>query len=136
ADHRRDPQDDQLGKRLGHARGVLGGAVVGHEADHHPRVSAEDACRLHLAAEAFLRPCGDDAGEKSLAWLGPGFHAPSRLIVLAIARRGYRRCGLEVESNHMWGAGTTSSASPELLRPGWDPPAPRRAQVEAGLRDS
>jgi GntR family transcriptional regulator/MocR family aminotransferase len=32
--------------------------------------------------------------------------------------------------------GTTSPASPELLLPGWDPAAPRRAQLEAGLRDS
>src|SRR6185312_9211447 len=33
-------------------------------------------------------------------------------------------------------SGTTSPASPELLLPGWDPAAPRRAQLEAGLRDS
>lgn len=32
--------------------------------------------------------------------------------------------------------GTTSPASPELLLPDWDPAAPRRAQLEAGLRDS
>ncbi len=32
--------------------------------------------------------------------------------------------------------GTTSPASPELLLPGWDPAAARRAQLEAGLRDS
>ena len=36
----------------------------------------------------------------------------------------------------MVGPGTTSPASPELLLPGWDPAAPRRAQLEAGLRDS
>src|SRR4051794_20639325 len=36
----------------------------------------------------------------------------------------------------MPGTGTTSPASPELLLPGWDPAAPRRAQLEAGLRDS
>jgi GntR family transcriptional regulator / MocR family aminotransferase len=36
----------------------------------------------------------------------------------------------------MSGTGTTSPASPELLLPGWDPAAPRRAQLEAGLRDS
>jgi GntR family transcriptional regulator / MocR family aminotransferase len=33
-------------------------------------------------------------------------------------------------------SGTTSPASPELLLPRWDPTAPRRAQLEAGLRDS
>jgi GntR family transcriptional regulator / MocR family aminotransferase len=33
-------------------------------------------------------------------------------------------------------SGTTSPASPELLLPDWDPAAPRRAQLEAGLRDS
>jgi GntR family transcriptional regulator / MocR family aminotransferase len=33
-------------------------------------------------------------------------------------------------------SGTTSPASPELLLPRWDPAAPRRAQLEAGLRDS
>jgi GntR family transcriptional regulator / MocR family aminotransferase len=33
-------------------------------------------------------------------------------------------------------SGTTSPASPELLLPRWDPRAPRRAQLEAGLRDS
>jgi GntR family transcriptional regulator/MocR family aminotransferase len=34
-------------------------------------------------------------------------------------------------------SGTTSLASsPELLLPDWDPAAPRRAQLEAGLRDS
>lgn len=33
-------------------------------------------------------------------------------------------------------SGTTSPASPELLLPHWDPTAPRRAQLEAGLRDS
>jgi GntR family transcriptional regulator/MocR family aminotransferase len=33
-------------------------------------------------------------------------------------------------------SGTTSTASPELLLPGWDPKGPRRAQLEAGLRDS
>jgi GntR family transcriptional regulator/MocR family aminotransferase len=32
--------------------------------------------------------------------------------------------------------GTTSPASPELLLPDWDPKAPRRAQLEAGLRES
>ncbi|HTT93239.1 MAG TPA: PLP-dependent aminotransferase family protein [Solirubrobacterales bacterium] len=32
--------------------------------------------------------------------------------------------------------GTTLPASPELLLPGWDPTAPRRAQLEAGLRGS
>jgi GntR family transcriptional regulator/MocR family aminotransferase len=32
--------------------------------------------------------------------------------------------------------GTNFAASPELLLPGWDPDAPRRAQLEAGLRDS
>jgi GntR family transcriptional regulator/MocR family aminotransferase len=31
---------------------------------------------------------------------------------------------------------TTSLASPELLLPAWDPAEPRRAQLEAGLRDS
>jgi GntR family transcriptional regulator / MocR family aminotransferase len=37
----------------------------------------------------------------------------------------------------MAGSGTTSPvASPELLLPDWDPAAPRRAQLEAGLRDS
>jgi GntR family transcriptional regulator/MocR family aminotransferase len=36
----------------------------------------------------------------------------------------------------MPGSGTTSPASPELLLPHWDPTAPRRAQLEAGLRDS
>jgi GntR family transcriptional regulator / MocR family aminotransferase len=34
------------------------------------------------------------------------------------------------------GSGTTSPASPELLLPHWDPTAPRRAQLEADLRDS
>lgn len=33
-------------------------------------------------------------------------------------------------------SGTTSVASTELLLPRWDPAAPRRAQLEAGLRDS
>jgi GntR family transcriptional regulator / MocR family aminotransferase len=33
-------------------------------------------------------------------------------------------------------SGTTSPASPELLLPRWDPAEPRRAQLEAGLRDS
>jgi GntR family transcriptional regulator/MocR family aminotransferase len=33
-------------------------------------------------------------------------------------------------------SGTTSPASPELLLPRWDPTAPRRVQLEAGLRDS
>lgn len=33
-------------------------------------------------------------------------------------------------------SGTTSPASPELLLPRWDPAAPRRAQLEAGLRES
>ncbi|HEY2478385.1 MAG TPA: PLP-dependent aminotransferase family protein [Solirubrobacterales bacterium] len=33
-------------------------------------------------------------------------------------------------------SGTTSPASPELLLPRWDPAAPRRAQIEAGLRES
>jgi GntR family transcriptional regulator / MocR family aminotransferase len=33
-------------------------------------------------------------------------------------------------------SGTTLPASPELLLPRWDPAAPRRAQLEAGLRDS
>jgi DNA-binding transcriptional MocR family regulator len=33
-------------------------------------------------------------------------------------------------------AGTNSPASPELLLPRWDPAEPRRAQLEAGLRDS
>jgi GntR family transcriptional regulator / MocR family aminotransferase len=33
-------------------------------------------------------------------------------------------------------SGTTSPASPELLLPHWDPAAPRRAQLEAGLRES
>jgi GntR family transcriptional regulator / MocR family aminotransferase len=32
--------------------------------------------------------------------------------------------------------GTNFLASPELLLPGWDPAGPRRAQLEAGLRDS
>ncbi len=32
--------------------------------------------------------------------------------------------------------GTNFIASPELLLPGWDPAGPRRAQLEAGLRDS
>jgi len=37
----------------------------------------------------------------------------------------------------MAGSGTTSHAwAPELLLPHWDPAAPRRAQLEAGLRDS
>jgi GntR family transcriptional regulator/MocR family aminotransferase len=36
----------------------------------------------------------------------------------------------------MEGSGTTSPASPELLLPDWDPAGPRRAQLEAGLRDS
>jgi GntR family transcriptional regulator / MocR family aminotransferase len=36
----------------------------------------------------------------------------------------------------MEGSGTTSPVSPELLLPGWDPAAPRRVQLEAGLRDS
>jgi GntR family transcriptional regulator/MocR family aminotransferase len=36
----------------------------------------------------------------------------------------------------MAGSGTTSPASPELLLPHWDPTAPRRAQLEAGLRES
>ena len=36
----------------------------------------------------------------------------------------------------MEGSGTTSPASPELLLPEWDPAGPRRAQLEAGLRDS
>jgi GntR family transcriptional regulator/MocR family aminotransferase len=36
----------------------------------------------------------------------------------------------------MAGSGTTSPASPELLLPHWDPAGPRRAQLEAGLRDS
>jgi len=34
------------------------------------------------------------------------------------------------------GSGTTSPASPELLLPYWDPAAPRRAQLETGLRES
>jgi GntR family transcriptional regulator/MocR family aminotransferase len=33
-------------------------------------------------------------------------------------------------------SGTTSPASPELLLPRWDPTGPRRAQLEAGLRES
>jgi GntR family transcriptional regulator/MocR family aminotransferase len=33
-------------------------------------------------------------------------------------------------------SGTTSPASPELLLPRWDPAGPRRAQLEAGLRES
>jgi GntR family transcriptional regulator/MocR family aminotransferase len=33
-------------------------------------------------------------------------------------------------------SGTTSPASPELLLPRWNPAEPRRAQLEAGLRDS
>jgi GntR family transcriptional regulator / MocR family aminotransferase len=33
-------------------------------------------------------------------------------------------------------SGTTSPAAPELLLPRWDPAAPRRAQLEAGLRES
>jgi GntR family transcriptional regulator/MocR family aminotransferase len=33
-------------------------------------------------------------------------------------------------------SGTNFPASPELLLPGWDPAGPRRAQLEAGLRDS
>jgi GntR family transcriptional regulator/MocR family aminotransferase len=33
-------------------------------------------------------------------------------------------------------SGTTSPASPELLLPRWDPAASRRAQLEAGLRES
>jgi GntR family transcriptional regulator/MocR family aminotransferase len=36
----------------------------------------------------------------------------------------------------MPGSGTTSPASPELLLPHWDQTAPRRAQLEARLRDS
>jgi GntR family transcriptional regulator / MocR family aminotransferase len=36
----------------------------------------------------------------------------------------------------MPGSPTTSLASPELLLPAWDPAGPRRAQLEAGLRDS
>lgn len=36
----------------------------------------------------------------------------------------------------MTGSGTTSAASPELLLPDWEPKAPRRAQLEAGLRES
>jgi GntR family transcriptional regulator/MocR family aminotransferase len=37
----------------------------------------------------------------------------------------------------MAGSGTTSHVgAPELLLPHWDPAAPRRAQLEAGLRDS
>src|ERR1700761_8586345 len=33
-------------------------------------------------------------------------------------------------------SGTNSHASPELLLPDWDPDGPRRAQLEAGLRES
>jgi GntR family transcriptional regulator / MocR family aminotransferase len=36
----------------------------------------------------------------------------------------------------MAGSGTNLPTSPELLLPDWDPAAPRRAQLEAGLRDS
>jgi GntR family transcriptional regulator/MocR family aminotransferase len=36
----------------------------------------------------------------------------------------------------MAGPPTTFAASPELLLPAWDPTGPRRAQLEAGLRDS
>jgi GntR family transcriptional regulator / MocR family aminotransferase len=36
----------------------------------------------------------------------------------------------------MAGPPTTFAASPELLLPAWDPAGPRRAQLEAGLRDS
>jgi GntR family transcriptional regulator/MocR family aminotransferase len=36
----------------------------------------------------------------------------------------------------MPGSGTNFSASPELLLPDWDPGQPRRAQLEAGLRES
>jgi GntR family transcriptional regulator/MocR family aminotransferase len=36
----------------------------------------------------------------------------------------------------MAGSGTNFAASPELLLPSWDPDGPRRAQLEAGLRDS
>jgi GntR family transcriptional regulator / MocR family aminotransferase len=43
---------------------------------------------------------------------------------------------MAIRSNAMTGSGTTSPASPELLLPHWDPAAPRRAQLEAGLRDS
>jgi GntR family transcriptional regulator/MocR family aminotransferase len=43
---------------------------------------------------------------------------------------------MAIRSNIVSESGTTSPASPELLLPDWDPAAPRRAQVEAGLRDS
>ncbi len=36
----------------------------------------------------------------------------------------------------MTDSGTNFASSPELLLPDWDPAAPRRAQLEAGLRDS
>lgn len=43
---------------------------------------------------------------------------------------------MAIRSNPVAGSGTTSPASPELLLPHWDPTAPRRTQLEAGLRDS
>ncbi|HVS99749.1 MAG TPA: PLP-dependent aminotransferase family protein [Solirubrobacterales bacterium] len=36
----------------------------------------------------------------------------------------------------MAGSGTNFTSSPELLLPDWDPAGPRRAQLEAGLRES
>src|ERR1700759_640698 len=43
---------------------------------------------------------------------------------------------MAIRSNRMARSGTTSPASPVLLLTDWDAAAPRRVQLEAGLRDS